>query len=360
MSDRWEEFDRRIDDWRQAGDVERLGLADLYYEASRYAETDPERQLELLTQARTQAERLKEPWWSRFFDADRLQTLTSNLHDFARALPLAMELMVRFNSPEGQAHPQGVDILTGVLYTYLQIDPVGFREELERGFAHLDGQVARGPNVERFVLDYRRTEYLSATERWEEALELAHQSLALADQSGNWDFQMWHGAWSLFLLCNICYALGRLDQVAGHAEDLEERSEEKTNLMRTRASAQLWLAVTRRASGDGRGASRAFHRGMSVLNRLDARDEICAEPLARYYELGGEWTAAVGVRDRELAAIASKGMIHRTCRLQIERCRLLARMAALTPADVNDARQTAAKLRVPAWYLERLARIDAK
>jgi hypothetical protein len=241
----------------------------------------------------------------------------------------------------------------------LQVDPVGYRDELERGFGQLDELIGRGPVVNRFVLDYRRTEYLCETERWDEALDLAHQSLALADRSGDSNNRFWHGAWALFLLCEICHALGRLDEVAGHAADMEERSQKTNHLMRTRASAWIWHAVTQRAKGDERGASRSFHRGMHYLRGLDSREEICAEPIARYYEMGGELKEAVSVRDRELAAIAKKGTLHRSCRVQIERCRLLSRAGSLTPADLSDVRQAAAKLRVPDWYLERLARVVA-
>src|SRR5262249_31616349 len=58
---------------------------------------------------------------------------------------------------------------------------------------------------------------------------------------------------------------GRLDEVAGHAADMEERSEKKIHLKRTRASARIWLAITQRAKGDERAASRSFHRGMHHL-----------------------------------------------------------------------------------------------
>lgn len=358
MSDIWDELNRRVGLWQEAGDAERLALVDLYHKALRYRETEPEYQLALLTRCRDEAQRLGEPWWVLFFESWRLGTVTADLHDFARALPLAMELMVRFNRPEGLAHPRRIEILTNILYTYLEVDPVGYRDELEKGFAHLDGQIGRGPVADRFVLDYRRTEYLGAVERWDEAFELAHRSLALADRSGEPNAQTWHGAWALFLLCRICAALGHMDQVADHAEDMAERSEKSVELMRTRAGAWAWRAVAQRAAGEERAASRSFHRGMHCLKNLDARDEICADPIARYYELCGDFKAAVSVRDRELAVITKKGMLHRCCQVQIERCRLLSRAGEVTPSDLSKARLAAAQQRVPDWYLDKLARIE--
>lgn len=357
MSDHWDAFHRRVSAWQRTGDTKRLRLVELYQEAHHYRETIPERKLELLTRARDEARRLGEPWWVLFFEYNRLSTLTADLHDFARALPLAVELLVRFNGPEGCTHEHRIDILTLGLYALLQVDPIGYRRELEDGFADLDAQVPQGVGTARYVLDYRRAEYLSETERWEEAFVLSSRSLALAEQDEDRMAKAWWGAWILFRLCGVCDALGRYDRLAVYADDMRERSEGRSDLQRTRASALIWLAVTGRAAGDEQAALRSFQQGTRWLERLDSRDEICADALARYHELGGDLEEALGIRDRELAVVTRKGMNHRACRVEIERCRLLSRTGTLTPADVGKARAAAAKMRVPNWYLGKLDRL---
>jgi hypothetical protein len=353
----WDEFVRRTDAWRQAGDTARLKLIDLYHEAHRYRETDPEFQYGLLTRARDEARRLEEPWWVLFFEHSLLSTLTADMHDFARAHPLAMEVMLRFNSPAGRTHPHRMGILTNVLYVYLQIDPAGYRDELEQGFSYLDEQIARGPVTDRFVLNYRWTEYLVETQQLDAAYQRAQRFLELVDSGVPVD-SIWWQCWVLFLLCPICDALGLVDELTGHAEDLAERSKKGDQLTRTRAGGCLWFAVARRAAGDEQAASRSFHQGMSCLKNLSSRDEICADAVARYYELGNDYQAAIGIRNKELAMVTKKGMLHRCCRVQIERCRLLSRAGALTPAEVNEARQAATKMRVPDWYLQKLVEIE--
>ncbi len=354
MSQQWAEFYRRIDAWRAAGDPARLRLLDLHDEAERYRESHVEHRLALMTHCRDEALRLDEPWWVLFFEFMRLDTFTSSMHDFARALPLAMELIVRFNSPEGRVHPFRIGLLIMVLYTYLKIDPLGYRDELERGFEYLDGEIPSGPVAERFVLDYRRVEYLSGVERWEEAHELAHRSHALANGCAN----IWHGAWSLFRLCRSCHALGLRDELEGHALFMIELSRKSDGLKRTLADAWLWSAVCRRGSGDEQGASNSFHKGMGLLKDLDRREEISADPIAAYYELGGDWKAALGVRDRELADVTTRGMLHRSCLVQIERCWLLAHQGELTDSDLGKVRESAALLRHPDWYLGKLGRVE--
>jgi hypothetical protein len=357
MAGRWDEYWRRIAEWQRAGDAERLALANSFQEAGRYRETNPELRLEMLTRGRAEAQRLNEPWWVLLFDAWRLQTLTSDLVDFTRALPLAMELMVTFNRTEHRAHYDRVSVLTDVLCCYVQVDPIGFSDELERGFAHLDDEVTREPAVERFLLDSRRMTYFGETERIQEAYDLALDSLARAERSTDRDLRIWHGAWTLYPLCYFCSTLGHAEQLKGYAEDMADRSANYPNLRRTEASAWLWLAIIARKAGDEQAASRAFHRGLSLLKGLTRGEEICAGQVATYYELGGDLQAAVGVLDRDLAFVTPRGMLHHTCRVHIARCRLLNAAGTLTPADVSQARQAAAKMRVPDWHLERLGRV---
>ena len=73
--------------------------------------------------------------------------------------------------------------------------------------------------------------------------------------------------------------------MAGHAAEMEECSRGGDSLLRTLSSGRLWLAVVKRADGDERAAQRFFHDGMESLKGVAVRDEICAEPIARYYEL---------------------------------------------------------------------------
>jgi hypothetical protein len=358
MGDQLDEYNRQVRRWHKAGDRERLALPRLYEDSWACHETDPERSVALLTRGRDEARRLNEPGWDLFFESWRLTALTSHIMDFTRALPLATELLVRFNSQEGRAHAEWLNALTNVLYAYINVDPFGYCDEIERGFAHMDGEVPQGPSRGRSVLHHRWICYLAETERWAEAYDLAMRSVALADRLEIPSSRNWHGSWALYELCRVCIALGRLEELAGHADHLVELSEGHGQLRRARADAWLWRAVTRRAAGDEREASASFHRGMALLDGLERRDSICADPTARYYEMDGDLRAALGVRDRELGELTRKGRLHRGCQLRIERCRLLSRLGELTAADMDAVRDSASQLRTPDRYLRRLDQLD--
>jgi hypothetical protein len=250
MSERWDEFNRRVGLWQQSGDSERLALTALYHQGFGCQENDPESSFTLFTRGRDEAIRLNEPWWVLFFEDWRLTAISSYVMDFARAQPLAMELLVRLNSEQGCAGHQRHSILINVLYTYINVDPIGYRDQIERGFEHLDGQILAGPVSERFVLNHRWISYLSASERWGEAHDLAIRSLALVQEAREAHTRVWHGAWALSLLCRICDELGKADELAGHAEHLAELSSKNQQLRRTQADACLWRAVMQRANAD--------------------------------------------------------------------------------------------------------------
>ena len=354
MSDDGNEFHRCVDEWQQPKDADRLAMTEYLHQGFECQESNPEQSLALFTRGRDQAQRLNEPWWILFYESWRLTALTSFLEDFARAQPLAMELMIRFNSPPGLNHSQRASVLVNVLETYSSIDPFGYRDELEKGFAYQDERISRGPAPDRFVLNYRRRSYLCSTGRWNEAYDLAMQSLALVDQSTN--AEIWNCSWVLYQLCQICHVLGRVDELAGHAARMSELSAKNGQLRRTEADGWIWHAFARRTGGDERDASRSFRRGMRVLGKVEHRDYICANSTAAYYELSGDLKAALGVRDRELAEVTRKGMFHRICEVQLERCRLLTQSSRLAFADLGVARKSADQLRSPDWYLEKLDR----
>lgn len=359
MSAGWDEYWRRVAGWRKTHDSERLRLTDLFHEAWRLQETDPEQSFAIFTRGRDEARRLQEPWWVLFFEHWRLNAITCYIADFARALPLAVELMVVFNASDGRSHEFRMWVLMHCLNIHASIDPRGYRDEIARGFAYLDGQIARGPASERIYLEICSVDHLISTERWGEAYEAALRLLALVDRSPEPHLRVWNGSWALYQICRICHALGRADELAGYADHMEELSGKCQELRRTKADAWIWRSVTARARGEEQNASRSFHRGMRLLAGLERCDSICADPIAAYRELCGDLMAAVGVRDREIAEVTKKGELHRVCQAHVHRCRLLAQAGEITSADLAVARLAASKLRVPEWFLEKIDRIES-
>ncbi len=350
MSDEWDEHNRSVSAWQAAGDAARLALPDLYEAGFGCHETDPDRSLALFTRGRDEAARLGESWWVLFFESWRLTALTAYAMDFARALPVAAELMPRFEAPAARRHPWRVGVLINVVYTHAQVDPAGFRADIKRGFAGLDADIPAGPVSHRFVLNLRRTFFLRQLDLWAEADDLALRTLALAD-GADASNRLWFGAWILLELCGIADTRGERDRVLGHAAHMAEVSARHPQLGRTRAAAAFWQAVGEQLRGDERAARRAYLTGVGDAGRLDRKDTIFADPLARYHELAGDLAAALEVRDRELTDAERTGRHHRACQVHAERLRLLARSGGVSPDAVAAARRAAEKLHDPDRFL---------
>jgi hypothetical protein len=359
MSASADEFNHRLGLAHQNQDAKTLSLADLYIQGFACQEYDPERSFALFTKGRDEGVRLDDPWWVAFFEDWRLTAITSYVMDFSRALPLAVELMVRYNSAQGPDGFERLSILINVLYTYLNIDPIGYRDEIERGFAYLDAEISPRPTSERCVLNHRWISYLSASERWEEAYDLAMRTLALVDEAPRPETRVWHSSWTLTLLCRACDQLGKTDELEGHAEYMAQLSSKDHLLGRAEADAAFWRAVVQTARGQDNLAAKFLHRGLAVLEQIERRDTACADPMARYYELRGDWKAALGVRDGELLVVSKNGMLHRVCQIHVERCRLLGRAGELTSDDLEAARVAVGRLRVPGFFPGKLDRFKA-
>lgn len=339
----------------ESEDTDRHALPSLVNQAFACHETDPERSLSLFTRGRDEALRLNEPWWVLYFESSRLEAMTAYLEDFGRALPLAMDLIVRFNTPPGSSHPSRNGVMVAVLETYQQIDAYGFQEELERGFERQEAITSREPVGARFVLNYRWRTFLCSTGRWQQAYENAIQTLALIDRSSS---KLWFGSWALYQLCQICHKLGDISELAGHAEQMAELSGRHGQLMRTEADGWIWQGASLRLRGENREARQAYLRGLRLISKLDQQHSICANSTAAYHLAGNDFRSALAVRDDELEEVTRKGMLHRICEVQLERCRLLTNLNELTRSELEAVRQCGSQLRRPQWFLKELDAIE--
>ncbi|MBS0202431.1 MAG: hypothetical protein JSS49_05980 [Planctomycetes bacterium] len=350
-----DELSAQVNALYESGDKDRQSLPSLVNQAFACHETDPERSLSLCTRGRDEALRLNEPWWVLYFESSRLEVMTAHLEDFGRALPLAMDLIVRFNTPPGSSHPSRNGVMVAVLETYQQIDAYGFQEELERGFESQEAITSRESGGARFVLNYRWRTFLCSTGRWEQAYDNALQTLALIDRSSS---KLWFGSWALYQLCQICHMLGYTSELADHAAQMAELSARHGQLRRTEADGWIWQGAMLRLRGEDREARQAYRRGMRLISQLDQQHSICANSTAAYHLAGNDVQSALAVRNDELAEVTRKGMLHRICEVQLERCRLLKQLNELTPAELEAVRNCGRQLRKPQWFLKELAAFE--
>ena len=350
-----EEIRQRVEALQESGDSQKERLAELYFENQLGNEKDIVKTIHGFEEGVRLARNLRNSWWELFFEGRLLACLTSDCHDFATAMPLALRLSSKMQTPEGRKSPLWAGVLTDVLYIFASVDAVGYYEQLESGFSELRQGLPHPPHDQRYVLDFRNASWLLSVERHENAYQLAQESLSIASR----DNRTWFMAWNLFLLCRICYMLGRFEEVTESAELMLELSESVPGRERTKADAWLWRAAMEQMVGNDLEAARYFAAGMRVLGKLDRRDEISADPISAYYEYRGDYEAATKVRDRQIADCETNGAWHAVAIAYIERCRLRKLSESLTELDVLQAKSAFQHLKRPEWFTIRLDRAVA-
>src|SRR5271166_6017322 len=104
MTDRdW--FARFESEAHARGDLQRLRLVRLVYEADLHRETNPDRMLALIDEGRRLARELKEPWWTLFYDDRRAGALMKYKGDAQAGLELAVRNALEARKPQYENFP---------------------------------------------------------------------------------------------------------------------------------------------------------------------------------------------------------------------------------------------------------------
>jgi len=315
--------------------------------------------LAVLDEGRLLARRLGEPWWALFFDFWRTEAVLHYLRDYRGLLDQALRVALEMRKPAFEQHPLRFASNGHLVGAYLYIDARGYGAEIAEALAWLGREL---PEVreEGYVLQARKASFAEAMGRPDEALALAHEGLALTEGDPNtWNALHHRCGWHA-TLCRLHFLRGdwpALAETASAGEELARRRQGRKQL----ALFLLCRALTaRREHRDDQEATRLFRAATAQAGRLGSPPgEPYFDALAAFHELAGELVACWGVRQQELATIGGRGLLAAEADLRIKRVRLLARLGRALDDELAAARAAIARLRAPAYYLDRLAAVAA-
>jgi ATP/maltotriose-dependent transcriptional regulator MalT len=334
------------------GDEERLRLAGMLDEAYPHFETDPDRALAILLEGRRLAEMLAEPRWVLFYEHWRLQVLLFHKGDYRDAVGLAVKATVESAKPQHGDFPQRVCLQEDLINAYAGIDPVGYEEAIEQALQYMQREVTRDMEC-RHCVESCRFRFEADRGDLEAARAAALRGLTLAEE----DASSFYLASSFWNLCIVAHRSGDFTSLREWAEAGEEAARQVDRKAHV-AQFLLWQAVAARHDKDEDRARRLCRRAIARVSHLEQPpSEDYHDALSAYHELGGKLAKALKVCERELEMTAGQGELARTCRAQIKRCSLLARMGLLTEADREAAREAARRLRKPDSYLAEIERL---
>ncbi len=355
----WEWIQGFEEEAEAKGDAERARLARLHHEAYAFRQSDPDRMLELLDEGRALAARLGEPWWVRFFEHWKLETLIYYKDDYRDVIDLGVRLTLELRKPAYDGFPLRFGAWCNLVASYLCVDPRGYAGAIREAIAYLQEQVP-AEGGDRYLLQARRHWFAYELGELAEARRLALEELAMADADPDRHTAEHHEVDTYKALCWIAYKQGDWAGLADYAAAGEERAR-VIDYRYELSLFWLWRAVCAQRDKREAEAARLCRQGSALMARLgQPPGESYYDALAAYHELAGEWREAWEVRERELAATAGKGQLAYECQVRLKRVRLARRLGQAAEGEVEAVREAARRLRAPGWYLEELERILAE
>lgn len=342
----------------KAGDAERAALGRLHRESYRHRETDPDRALALIAEGRRLAEALREPWWVLYYDQQRAHALLHFKQDFRDVLDLAVRNTLEVRKPGYTHFPRRQIIHIDLISAYLGIDPEGHEDAVAEAMDYLEKE-CETVSDERYLLLGSRRQFALDLDRTDEALELGRKSLALAAEDPEPSRARHFLVFTYSGLAEIAFRQGDDETLLAAALAGEEVARKVGHQVEL-AGFQLWQALVARRAGRDDIAGALYRQAVTRLGRLEMppdasyRDAECA-----YHVAAGDLDWAVQVRDSELVEIEGRGRLRYEAAVRVKRCELLAKAGGLTPADVEQARAAALRLKAPRRWLERLGRLGA-
>ena len=352
----WEWIDDFAARARSAGDRERLRLTGVLGEAYEYRHTNPDRMLALFAEGRRLALALEEPWWVLFFDYWHVETLIYYQEDYRTLLDAAVKLTVDVHRPAFVQHPLRLPIAANLIAAYLCIDPHGYADEIRGAldYALCEGMPHDGV---LYLFLFRQEWFAWEMGRLDEARAVCERIVGLAESDPEPHRALHHLVGAHVCLCRIAHRRrdwDGLDLWARAGEELAQRRGGRYE----KALCVLWRAVWARHEGmdaDARRLCRAGTAQMARLGRLP--DEVYFDALCQFHELGGELENALTARERQRSIVADRGQLATECLNALHRCRLLTMMGRPLEEACGHVRAAAARLRRPAYYLDKLDRL---
>jgi hypothetical protein len=346
----WDWIDEFAERAMDNDDEQRYRLANIHHLAYEHRQTDPDRMMAMLEEGRRLALTLREPWWVLFFEHWKLETLIYYKDDYRQVIDLAVAQTLELRKPVFEQYPLRFGIYCNLVAAYLCVDARGYAKAIREA---MDYMLTMEPEEsgDRYLLLARRHWFAYELGEYDESHRLALEELAMADSDSDRHSAQHHEVDTYKALCWIAYRRNDWQGLESYATTGEERAR-AIHYRYELALFLLWRAVVVRRQGDKELAKRLFRQGKSRMSRLgQAPGESYYDALAAYHELGEDWRAIWEVRQEELDTCLNKGQFAYVCSVHLKRLRLLRRMGLPTDEEVAIVRETAKKLRAPAWYL---------
>jgi hypothetical protein len=356
MANLWNWVRERREEYKQAGDEERLRLTQSWFLAFPYRERDPDQAVALLLDGCRLAKQLGEEWWIMVSNHWLLDGLMHFQRDCRQVVELAVSNSLMASKPENLSFPGRWMVYRDLACAYLCVDPEGYADDLSKTLNFLDREIPPGPSEERNMMLGCLAYFHEAQEDYVAAEAVLARKLELIDSNPNRRTAMHAATFVYSSICAIAHRKKDWEKLADAAALGEEAARIVGHQMEL-CEFLMWQASLARRVGDELRARPLHTTAVAKMARIQMSPGAYYEDaLALFHELGGEIEEVLQLRERELVAVAGKGRLAYESDIHRKRCTALAQLGRLNSADIARARQAAQLLRKPE---KALAKLDA-
>lgn len=356
MSDVWEWFRDRAQEYIDAEDVDRFEMARVAFEFHAYSESDPAQMIQELKRGRDLAKQLNEPWWAYLYEVWIALGYQEHLQDLRQGLQESIHAVNEGRKPILHGHPWKIAATNTLLACYVRIDPIGYEPAIRQCIAELDKEIPPGPGEHRFVMMEHYSDLERALGDLPKAERIALDYIALFDQS--------RGIANAYLMfpvqdmCWISYHQGDFQKLMAYAMQTEEIAQEEEDRRLVVAEAKAWQAICERLSGNESKAKSLIRMATNLSKRFTkVPDPEYFDALAYFHQTGGDFPLALAVRDEQLAKLAGKGQFGPQVDALLKRAEVLQQLGQFSSAEAAAVREAFANLKNPKPYEDRLSQL---
>ncbi|MEP7289402.1 MAG: hypothetical protein ABI947_26940 [Chloroflexota bacterium] len=336
---------------KASGDTARLGLIELYDQATRSFESDPDLALHVLAQGRALAEQLNEPCWTLYYDFWRTSVYLFQKKEFKVALDNAVRTVVEARKPQYEHCPIRTRVHSILIDVYARLDPIGYAPQIRDTIAYMQAEMPL--DEEMTSLLQSRLVYLDFVfDRLDSAMDGALRYLSLANNNVQWLSNAYQQ------LCEVCYRRYDHENALKYAQAGEICARGTSGKQRALVSFLAWQTLFARLAGNETEARRLLNVTMQQAVQVGAKlYDSYYDALCEYYEYGGQYENSMRLRDAQLEDTVQSGSVYDECKWHIRRLRLLKKMGQPLDSELTASRESATKLMDSSLFLGKLDRV---
>lgn len=327
----------------------------LLYEAQNLTETAPYQARGVFKAGRIFAEQTQIPCLIAEYEYGEGRLLLHYLNDYEEAVHHHMRALLEIRKPQYAGCLASTLVYVQSVISHLYYDPRGYERQIRETTAHLDTMTQTIDTDLWAIVEGTRAYLEVMIQDWDQALVAAQRYLRRCEEA-NTDYRMLNAH---AFLAEVHARRGEWDAMIDHAEQGKSYLTKPAALNPSwQLEVYAWLALGARLRGAQSHADQYMRQALSILAHVESPPlRPFYDAISWYYERGGQWEAALKLRDRQLSeALRGKSpFIVTECYLG--RIAILKAIGDVDRAEVVAMREWAGKLLDPQPVLKRLEEI---